>query len=215
MTPVLATQSGSHTHASVQDARDEQGRGRPSSPADRCPWRRGGPTSPRGESGRFPALLSHLTTEPQRFQTVLRRPGQDPVSIADERRFSTKFATTTAVDNLLSKGLKAGHTRRWEKIPGTRKRHVAVGVATIEGRCGRRATAPSERRRRAVDRPTCPRQERRADVLVRIPARRDYLGQRRLSRSLRADDCDKAGIERDFGRGSPIRITCLDVRYDL
>ncbi len=33
-------------------------------------------------------------------------------SVAEERRFSTEFATATTVDSPLFKGLKAGHTRR-------------------------------------------------------------------------------------------------------
>ena len=69
-------------------------------------------SSPRGKAAAFPALLFHLTTEPQRSKAAFRRPGHDVASVTFERRFSTKFSATTAVDNLLSKRLKAGHTRR-------------------------------------------------------------------------------------------------------
>ena len=85
------------------------------------------------------------------------------------------------------------------------------------------AAAPGQCRRRVADEPARPSQERWADVLVRIPAggrdrvaaRGDHVGQGRLPRSPRADDGDKAGIERDIGRGGPIRIVDPDVRDDL
>ena len=109
------------------------------------------------------------------------------------------------------------------KIPGARKRRMTVGVAAIEGARDRGAAAPGQCRRRVADEPARPSQKGRADVLVRIPtggrdrvaARGDHVGQGRLSRSPRADDRDKAGVERDIGRGGPIRIVDPDVRDDL